>query len=267
MRTAATTLSVRLADEAGNAMTEAELTPFTVTLDGPAVVSLTVNGAAPSSAYATFFTEASAAFIDQSGAGLDFSDSATRIQVNGPRGEINGSLAQSGDALTWTPDLPISGSGVDDGTYTVSAIAVDLTGQSSPTESHTFILDTQAPRVSSALPLALLTTLGYLNQPLETISVTLSDATSGVDISASSIAVHDSGGAEVAGVLTDDGSSSLLWTAAAPFADDGRQRRHLHGSVDRRRPGGAYAGAGASVYSGHAASDRSPTPPSRLTTY
>ncbi len=214
------TLSVRLSDEAGNAMSEAELTPFTVTLDGPVVVSVTVNGAAPSS-YATSLTEVGAVFADRSGAGLDFSDGATRIQAAGPRGEVNGTLTQNGDALTWTPDVPIRENGLDDGTYTVSALAVDLTGQTSPTESYTFILDTQAPRVTSALPLELLTSLGYLNSPLTVISVTLADAASGVDLSASSIAVFDSDGAEVAGVRTDDGSGTIIWTAAEPFADDG----------------------------------------------
>ena len=214
------TLSVRLTDEAGNAMSEAALTPFTMTLDGPVVVSVTVNGAAPTS-YATSFTEAGAVFADRSGAGLDFADGATRIQVIGPRGEVNGTLAQNGDALTWTPDIPIRENGIDDGTYTVSASAVDMTGQSSPTESYAFMLDTQAPRLTSALPLELLTSLGYLNSPPSVISVTLSDAASGVDLSVSSIAVFDSGGTEVAGVRTDDGSGTIIWTAAEPLADDG----------------------------------------------
>ena len=214
------TLSVRLSDEAGNMMSEAELTPFTMTLDGPVVVSVTVNGAAPSP-YATSLTEAGAVFADRSGAGLDFADGATRIQVTGPRGEVNGTLAQNGDALTWTPDVPIRENGTDDGTYTISASAVDLAGQSSPTESYAFILDTQAPRITSALPLELLTSLGYLNSPPSIISVTLADAASGVDLSASSIAVFDSGGTEVTGVRTDDGSGTIIWTAADPFADDG----------------------------------------------
>ncbi len=214
------TLSVQLSDEAGNMMSEAELTPFTMTLDGPVVVSVTVNGAAPSP-YATSLTEAGAVFADRSGAGLDFTDGATRIQVTGPRGEVNGTLAQNGDALTWTPDVPIRENGTDDGTYTVSASAVDLAGQSSPTESYAFILDTQVPRITSALPLELLTSLGYMNSPPSVISVTLADAASGVDLSASSIAVFDSGGTEVTGVRTDDGSGTIIWTAADPFADDG----------------------------------------------
>ena len=180
------TLSVRLADEAGNAMTEAELTPFTVTLDGPAVVSLTVNGAPPS-AYASALTEARAQFADRGGVGLDFTDGGSSLTVTGPNGLVDGFIQEEGSGLVWRPTGIIDA----DGSYTVSASAVDKRGRTSATLSHMFILDTQAPSVVSS-------SLAFdeeLTSPLNSVQLTLSDGEGvGVDLSASAIALSGPGG-------------------------------------------------------------------------
>ena len=105
-------------------MTEAELTPFTVTLDGPAVVSLTVNGAPPS-AYASSLTEARAQFADRGGVGLDFTDGGSSLTVTGPNGPVDGFIQEEGSGLVWRPTGIIDA----DGSYTVSASAVDKRGR------------------------------------------------------------------------------------------------------------------------------------------
>ena len=186
MRTAVIRFRSCLLDEAGNAMTEAELTPFTVTLDGPAVVSLTVNGAPPS-AYASALTEARAQFADRGGVGLDFTDGGSSLAVTGPNGPVDGFIQEEGSGLVWRPTGIIDA----DGSYTVSASAVDKRGRTSATLSHMFILDTQAPSVVSS-------SLAFdeeLTSPLNSVQLTLSDGEGvGVDLSASQIALSGPNG-------------------------------------------------------------------------
>ena len=175
------TLSVRLSDEAGNRMSEAALTPFTVTLEGPAVVSLTINGAPPS-AYVSSLTEARAQFADRGGVGLDFTEGGTSLVVTGPNGAVDGLTLEEGSGLVWRPVTTLDA----DGSYTVSASAVDKRGRTSATLSHTFTLDTQAPSVVSS-------SLAFdeeLTSPINSVQLTLSDGRGvGVDLSASQISL------------------------------------------------------------------------------
>ena len=124
---------------------------------------------------------------DRGGVGLDFTDGGSSLAVTGPNGLVDGFIQEEGSGLVWRPTGIIDA----DGSYTVSASAVDKRGRTSATLSHTFILDTQAPSVVSS-------SLAFdeeLTSPLNSVQLTLSDGEGvGVDLSASQIALSGPNG-------------------------------------------------------------------------
>ena len=153
-----------------------------------------------------------------SGAGDD-----STIEAIGPNGQpVAGTTTFSDGEIRLTFEAPTAADGRDDGEYLLRVTPineVDEVEVAGPTREYTFILDTQAPRISGLSPSELFSGSGYVSEPFSTLTATFTDAVSGLDLSASSFRVADGSGADAPGVLTDDGSGSFVWTSEGVPSD------------------------------------------------
>ena len=197
------------------------MTPFTVRLSGPSVVGLSLNGAPPAS-YVSSLTEARAEFEDRGGVGLDFSDNGSSAQVAGPRGNVSGVLTADGNALVWTPAIPLRADGSDDGAYTLTATAVDMGGRASATLTHTFILDTQAPRVASSSPVDAALPTNYVSGSFSALEAAAADAgPAGLDETSLSIRLIGPDSAEVPSEASYNADGMMRLQLNAPLPTNG----------------------------------------------
>ncbi|MFC1713434.1 Ig-like domain-containing protein, partial [Candidatus Poribacteria bacterium] len=131
----------------------------------------------------------------RSGSGLDFD--ATVINVEGPAVSDQDTIDNNGeDTITYFFAEPLANDGSDDGEYLVYVNAVDNDGQWAEYFAM-FFYDTTAPAVISVTPDAKQTRpvlddspVPVLSDPLSAVTMTMSDALSGVDLFSSKLSLN-----------------------------------------------------------------------------
>ncbi len=190
----------------------------------PTVSSVLIDGKLGANIYLnTADTTIVATFADPIGVGLVFGEGASSINVSSAEGlPVSGITTSNGaNQLTWTPEaLPTDGSA--DGRYTVTITPVDKTGRSGTVVTRHFILDTQAPRVTSSIPATLHLPVSYLGGSLTLFQFTVEDeGPSSLDLDDQTVEFKKKSGEVVAGQITHDGGNGLFFTLSAPLPTDG----------------------------------------------
>jgi len=200
------TVNLQLIDKAGNKQ-ETSFT-FTYTTISPGITTLVPKA----NTYVNSLKDITVLLYDNSGTGIDVTRST--IGLEGPNGDVPGQLTTEGiDTLIFTPDNNTGLSLRDDGEYVITIVAYDNAHHSAHYQ-RIFYYDTQPPDVESLSP----ANGSALNSPFS-VSATLSDNLSGVDITLSTIELKGPGG-ELIGEQTSDGKNTLV-CSFAPFATDG----------------------------------------------
>ena len=178
---------------------------------GPVVY---VNGSA---------SEIVATLVDTTGAGIAIGDGESTIVVMTEVGLPVPGITTTNDEnqLIWQPiALPTDGSA--DGRYTVAITPVDKVGRTGDVAYRSFILDTQAPRISAATPITLHQPISYIGESLTQFQFTAEDVGPALlDLDDQTIVLNKTSGEAVAGQITHDGNNQLFFTFFAPLPTDG----------------------------------------------
>ncbi len=162
-------------------------------------------------------TTIEAQLFDYIGVGLDFSASKSTIAVrrNGTIVAAKSVAAEEpGARLIWSIDKPLSRDGSADGEYTVSVQYTDLVDRSF-TADFVLTLDTQVPAITSTTPAE-----GARVSALDSVTVTLTDNLSGVDLVETVVSLMAPGNATVPGTKRSGGNQITL--SFTPLKTDGR---------------------------------------------
>ena len=225
------TLSVTSQDIAGNVASGALNYRFFLDISLPSVSSVLIDGKVGSLVYVNGAAASIVAtFADLSGVGLALGDGGSTITVTNADGlPAPGITTSNGtNQLTWVPIiLPVDGSA--DGRYTVVVTPKDKAGRQGEVVYSQFVYDTQVPRVTAAVPLALNQPISYISGVLTQLQFTLEDVgPAGLALEEQTMALLDSGGTPVAATLTadpqDDTEASVpltLFLTLEPFPLDG----------------------------------------------
>ena len=162
---------------------------------------------------------------------------ASTIELLSPDGaRLIGSSTFADGALTFTPETPPVADGRDDGEYTVVVVPANASGAAGESRTFRFTYDTQPPEITSVDPIELLNAEVFVSRSLARIVASISDASSGVDLTASAVRLLDESGAEVLGVLENDNNATVWLQMASPLipggASDGRYTAEVT-AVDR----------------------------------
>jgi len=158
-----------------------------------------------------------ATLMDSSGAGLDLENS--RVTLIDPDGEMRpGSpRSQEPDTVSFILDHPLATDTTDDGIYTLDIVAADKLGTVVNYRTN-FIYDRIPPLVKLTSP----ADGDMLKESIESVSATLFDSGSGVDLEDSTIELIGPAGNVIAGSQVNDGVDTIKWKTAAPIQVDGQ---------------------------------------------
>lgn len=209
------TLTVQnLADVAGNVGKQRSV-PFYHDLVAPVLTSLTHVDLAGGTSRVSQPPDAFAAKVQDAVSGIDFG--ATSLSLTKAGGStVPATLENDGvDTVTLRPSTRFALTGADDGSYTLAATIVDKAGNRLA-RTFPIVYDSQPPRVVSTTPAA----GSVVSEALSQARVTLSDATSGVDLSGTIISLLAPGGAalSVTARPTDDTTITISFD---PLKTDG----------------------------------------------
>ncbi|MBT3267611.1 hypothetical protein HN371_10680 [Candidatus Poribacteria bacterium] len=170
--------------------------------------------------------------IDAVVATLADASSASTIEVIAPDGSsLVGSTEFAAGVLTFAPETAVVADGRDDGEYTVVVVPADASGNAGEARSFRFTYDTQPPEITSVDPLELLNAEVFLSRSIARIVASIGDATSGPDLSASSVRLLDEAGAEVSGSLVDNNDATLWLQLDSPLIAGGASDGHYTAEV------------------------------------
>ena len=219
------TLSVTPQDIAGNVAQGAVQYSFRIILVLPSVSTVELGG---QTGDVVFLNGSNSiivvTLVDATGTGLDLGEGGSNIVVTSPSGTVVPSQTRTNGAnqLIWEPiSLPTDGS--VDGRYTVAITPVDKAGRQGDTVYRQFVYDTESPRVTASSPLILSQPVSYVSGGLNQFSFTVEDVgPADLLLEAQTVELIDTSGNVVPTMLTSDELTSQLYlTLAAPFARDG----------------------------------------------
>ena len=150
-------------------------------------------------------------FSDASGGGIDVSQ--TTIQLLHPDGAAIGTTLQDNGAgqITLTFD-PFKTDGSADGVYRLEITPVDLAGNVGGLSTVEFVYATRGPQIETLTP----ADGAFVNSVPEFRAVILDRLGEGIDFEKSMIRVSDANGANVAGILGNDGDRTLTLKLGLP---------------------------------------------------
>ena len=224
------TLSITPQDIAGNTARGAVTYRFRLDIDVPHVTSVTIDGKVGGVAYINGVDGAAtrivATLADPSGAGLALGEGGSTITVtNASDTPIPGTTTDNGaDELTWVSGvLPLDGTA--DGRYTVTITPRDKAGRQGAAVSRQFVFDTQPPRVTEAVPIALNQPHTYLNASFAQnpqVQFTVADVgPAALALDEQTAHFREGDGKELAATVTHDDTEQLFLTLAEPLPIDG----------------------------------------------
>jgi flagellar hook assembly protein FlgD/methionine-rich copper-binding protein CopC len=177
-------------------------------------VSITPPTITPTPKQDTFnatLPEVSAVLKDNSGEGIDLTQSTIRL-LDPSNANVPGTQLEVGtDTIKWKLSGTLPGDGSKDGKYTIAVKAVDKIGNTQ-TATYTFLFDTVFPKVVSVTPAdgAILTTAPA------SIVIVLNDGNgSGTDLATTQKSVKIDNGA-IQGTRTNDGVNTITFTPSFP---------------------------------------------------
>ena len=219
------TLSVTPQDIAGNVAQGAVQYSFRIILVLPSVSTVELGGQTGDVVFLNGSNSIIVAtLVDATGTGLDLGEGGSNIVVTSPSGTVVPSQTRTNgeNQLIWEPiSLPTDGSA--DGRYTVAITPVDKAGRQGDTVYRQFVYDTESPRVTASSPLILSQPVSYVSGGLNQFSFTVEDVgPADLLLEAQTVELIDASGNVVPTMLTSDELTSQLYlTLAAPFARDG----------------------------------------------
>ena len=224
------TLSITPQDIAGNVARGAVTYRFRLDVDVPRVTSVTIDGKVGGVAYINGVNGAAtrivATLADPSGAGLALGEGGSTITVANAGGTpVPGTTTDNGDdELTWVSGvLPLDGTA--DGRYTVTITPRDKAGRQGAAVSRQFVFDTQPPRVTEAVPIALNQPHTYLNASFAQnpqVQFTVADVgPAALALDEQTALFREGDGEALAATVTHDDTEQLFLTLAEPLPIDG----------------------------------------------
>jgi hypothetical protein len=222
-----------LNDLAGNVGKKRTVT-FTHDAVAPQLISLTgVNTGATLTRLNTS-PETFVAKVSDAVSGVDLTKTTLRL-VNASGAAISADLENDGvDTVTLRLTTRLSPTGTDDGNYTLNAEVVDKAGNTT-SKSYALVYDTVAPAVTATTP----SSGSVVSAALSEGRVSLSDATSGVDLQGTTIALLGPNGSPLS-VTARPVDASTVALSFDPLKTDGSadgvytiqiQARDLAGNV------------------------------------
>ncbi len=150
-------------------------------------------------------------FSDGSGSGLDVTH--TTVQIINPNGVVVGATQQAygPDGITLVFDS-FKEDGSADGVYRLEITPVDLAGNVGGVSSVEFVYVTQVPEIEMLTP----TNESIVNRVPEVRVLIRDRSGEGIDLEKSTISVSDASGADVPGLLGDDGERTLTLRLGLP---------------------------------------------------
>ena len=211
-------IQVTPTDLAGNTFSSPIEFPFFYSTHKPEIVSTTPAEFST----VTQFTSVSAALLDHSGEGIDFDNTAIRLQApNGNLLPARTRAVKSTSTLTLELDSPLPRNGEADGEYIIGLTVADNAGNRVEA-SRTFVYDTQIPQIVSVTaktePPAHIQPeqLQIINRSLSQITVRFSDANdeitsvSGVDLVGTDVRLIAQDETQVDIHARDDGVDTMI---------------------------------------------------------
>ncbi len=211
-------------DRIGNVSETPFIYRFRLDIAVPVVTTVLIGGQSGSVVYVNgSASEIVATLVDTTDAGIAVGDGESTIVVTTDSGlPVPGiTTTNNENQLIWQPTaLPTDGSA--DGRYTVAITPVDKVGRTGDVAYRSFILDTQAPRISVATPITLHQPISYIGESLTQFQFTAEDVGPALlDLDDQAIMLNKTSGEAVAGQLTHDGNNQLFFTLSAPLPTDG----------------------------------------------
>ena len=150
-------------------------------------------------------------FSDGSGSGLDVTH--TTVQILNPNGVAVGATQQAygPDGITLVFDS-FKEDGTTDGAYRIEITPVDLAGNVGGVSSVEFVYVTQVPEIEMLTP----SNESIVNRVPEVRVLIRDRSGEGIDLENSIISVSDASGADVPGILADDGERTLILRLGLP---------------------------------------------------
>ncbi len=211
-------------DRIGNVSETPFIYRFRLDIAVPVVTTVLIGGQSGSVVYVNgSASEIVATLVDTTSAGIAVGDGESTIVVTTDSGLPVPGITTTNDEnqLIWQPTaLPTDGSA--DGRYTVAITPVDKVGRTGDVAYRSFILDTQAPRISVATPITLHQPISYIGESLTQFQFTAEDVGPALlDLDDQTIVLNKTSGEAVTGQLTHDGNNQLFFTLSAPLPTDG----------------------------------------------
>ena len=211
-------------DRIGNVSETPFIYRFRLDIAVPVVTTVLIGGQSGPVVYVNgSASEIVATLVDTTGAGIAIGDGESIIVVTTDLGLPVPGITTTNDEnqLIWQPTaLPTDGS--VDGRYTVAITPVDKVGRTGDVAYRSFILDTQAPRISAATPITLHQPISYIGESLTQFQFTAEDVGPALlDLDDQTIVLNKTSGEAVAGQITHDGNNQLFFTLSAPLPTDG----------------------------------------------
>ena len=211
-------------DRIGNVSETPFIYRFRLDIAVPVVTTVLIGGQSGPVVYVNgSASEIVATLVDTTGAGIAIGDGESIIVVTTDSGLPVPGITTTNDEnqLIWQPTaLPTDGSA--DGRYTVAITPVDKVGRTGDVAYRSFILDTQAPRISAATPITLHQPISYIGESLTQFQFTAEDVGPALlDLDDQTIVLNKTSGEAVAGQITHDGNNQLFFTLFAPLPTDG----------------------------------------------
>jgi hypothetical protein len=211
-------------DRIGNVSETPFIYRFRLDIAVPVVTTVLIGGQSGPVVYVNgSASEIVVTLVDTTGAGIAIGDGESIIVVTTDSGLPVPGITTTNDEnqLIWQPTaLPTDGS--VDGRYTVAITPVDKVGRTGDVAYRSFILDTQAPRISAATPITLHQPISYIGESLTQFQFTAEDVGPALlDLDDQTIVLNKTSGEAVAGQITHDGNNQLFFTLFAPLPTDG----------------------------------------------
>ena len=211
-------------DRIGNVSETPFIYRFRLDIAVPVVTTVLIGGQSGPVVYVNgSASEIVVTLVDTTGAGIAIGDGESIIVVTTDSGLPVPGITTTNDEnqLIWQPTaLPTDGSA--DGRYTVAITPIDKVGRTGDVAYRSFILDTQAPRISAATPITLHQPISYIGESLTQFQFTAEDVGPALlDLDDQTIVLNKTSGEAVAGQITHDGNNQLFFTLFAPLPTDG----------------------------------------------